>query len=240
MKCILIDDEPLARAGLQKMLAGISSVELLDSFSNAMDANDFLKDNEVELMFLDIEMATLNGLEFAKSLITKPLIIFITAYPQYALDSYEMDAIDYLVKPVRMERLLKAINKVENYLKLLQKNNEEPETAYIENNYVFIKSDRRFVKVFFKEILYIEGLKDYVVIQTESKKVLTAMNIKTIHAQLPDKNFTRVSKSFIVNTNHIVSVDAHSIYIKEEEIPIGSNFKDEFFQKFISDKVIKR
>jgi DNA-binding LytR/AlgR family response regulator len=240
MKCILIDDEPLARAGLQKMLAGISSVELLDSFSNAMDANDFLKDNEVELMFLDIEMATLNGLEFAKSLITKPLIVFITAYPQYALDSYEMDAIDYLVKPVRMERLLKAINKAENYLKLLQKNNEEPETASIENDYVFIKSDRRFVKIFFKEILYIEGLKDYVVIQTESKKVLTAMNIKTIHAQLPDKNFTRVSKSFIVNTNHIVSVDAHSIYIKEEEIPIGSNFKDEFFEKFVSEKVIKR
>jgi DNA-binding LytR/AlgR family response regulator len=240
MKCILIDDEPLARAGLQKMLAGISSVDLLDGFSNAMDANDFLKDNEVELMFLDIEMAALNGLEFAKSLITKPLIIFITAYPQYALDSYEMDAIDYLVKPVRMERLLKAINKAENYLKLLQKNTEEPETASIENDYVFIKSDRRFVKIFFKEILYIEGLKDYVVIQTESKKVLTAMNIKTIHAQLPDKNFTRVSKSFIVNTNHIVSVDAHSIYIKEEEIPIGSNFKDEFFEKFVSDKVIKR
>jgi DNA-binding LytR/AlgR family response regulator len=240
MKCILTDDEPLARAGLQKMLAGISSVELLDSFSNAMDANDFLKDNEVDLMFLDIEMAALNGLEFAKSLITKPLIIFITAYPQYALDSYEIDTIDYLVKPVRMERLLKAINKAENYLKLLQKNTEEPETASVENDYVFIKSDRRFVKIFFKEILYIEGLKDYVVIQTENKKVLTAMNIKTIHAQLPDKNFTRVSKSFIVNTNHIVSVDAHSIYIKEEEIPIGSNFKDEFFEKFVSEKVIKR
>jgi DNA-binding LytR/AlgR family response regulator len=240
MKCILIDDEPLARAGLQKMLAGISSVDLLDGFSNAMDANDFLKNNEVDLMFLDIEMAALNGLEFAKSLIAKPLIIFITAYPQYALDSYEIDAIDYLVKPVRMERLLKAINKAENYLKLLQKNNEEPETASIENDYVFIKSDRRFVKIFFKEILYIEGLKDYVVIQTESKKILTAMNIKTIHAQLPEKFFTRVSKSFIVNTNHIISVDAHSIYIKEEEIPIGSNFKDEFFEKFISDKVIKR
>jgi DNA-binding LytR/AlgR family response regulator len=240
MKCILIDDEPLARAGLQKMLAGISSVDLLDGFSNAMDANDFLKNNEVDLMFLDIEMAALNGLEFAKSLIAKPLIIFITAYPQYALDSYEIDAIDYLVKPVRMERLLKAINKAENYLKLLLKNNEEPETASIENDYVFIKSDRRFVKIFFKEILYIEGLKDYVVIQTESKKILTAMNIKTIHAQLPEKIFTRVSKSFIVNTNHIISVDAHSIYIKEEEIPIGSNFKDEFFEKFISDKVIKR
>jgi DNA-binding LytR/AlgR family response regulator len=212
MKCILVDDEPLAREGLQKMLSGISSVELLENFSNAMDANDFLKDNAVDLMFLDIEMAALNGLEFAKSLINKPLIIFITAYPQYALNSYEMDAIDYLVKPVRMQRLLKAVNKAENYLKLIQNNSAEFETATVENDYVFIKSERRFVKIFFKEILYIEGLKDYVVIQTESKKVLTAMNIKTIHAQLPEKNFTRVSKSFIVNTNHIVSVDTHSIY----------------------------
>jgi DNA-binding LytR/AlgR family response regulator len=240
MKCILIDDEPLAREGLQKMLTGISSVELLESFSNAMDANDFLKDSGVDLMFLDIEMATLSGLEFAKSLINRPLIIFITAYPQYALDSYEMDAIDYLVKPVRMERLLKSINKAENYLKLLQKNAEEPETATVESDYVFIKSDRKYVKLFFKDILYIEGLKDYVVIQTESKKVLTAMNIKTIDAQLPEKIFTRVSKSFIVNTNHILSVDTHSIYIKEEEIPIGSNFKDEFFEKFVATKVIKR
>jgi DNA-binding LytR/AlgR family response regulator len=240
MKCIMIDDEPLAREGLQKMLSGVSSVELLESFSNALDANEFLKTTEVDLMFLDIEMAALNGLDFAKSLINKPLIIFITAYPQYALDSYEMDAIDYLVKPVRMERLLKALNKAENYINLLQKNNTDPESATVENDYVFIKSDRRFVKIFFKDILYIEGLKDYVVIKTESKKVLTAMNIKTIHAQLPEKNFTRVSKSFIVNTNHIVSVDAHSVYIKEEEIPIGSNFKDAFFVKFVSEKVIKR
>lgn len=240
MKCIIIDDEPLARTGLQNVLTGISSVDVLDSFSNAMDANEFLKFNMVDLMFLDIEMASLNGLVFAKSLFFKPLIIFVTAYPQYALDSYELDAIDYLVKPLRIERLLRAINKAENYLKLLQKDKEEPETASVENDYVFIKSDRRFVKIFFKEILFIEGLKDYVIIQTETKKVLTAMNIKTIHAYLPEKTFTRVSKSYIVNTDHIVSVDAHSIYIKEEEIPIGANFKEVFFENFISEKVIKR
>jgi DNA-binding LytR/AlgR family response regulator len=240
MKCIIIDDEPLARIGLQNMLKGVSSIEVLESFSSAMEANQFLKDNTVDLMFLDIEMAALNGLEFAKSLINKPLIIFITAYPQYALDSYELDAIDYLVKPVRVERLLRAINKADNYLKLLQNEKEEPEVASVEDEYVFIKSDRRFVKIYFKEILFIEGLKDYVIIQTATKKVLTAMNIKTIHAQLPDKIFMRVSKSFIVNTDHILSVDTHSIYIKEEEIPIGLNFKDEFYEKFIAGKIIKR
>jgi DNA-binding LytR/AlgR family response regulator len=240
MKCIMVDDEPLAREGLEKMLRAVSSIELLDSFSNAIDAHDYLKTGEADLLFLDIEMASLNGLEFAKSLVVKPLIIFVTAYPQYALDSYEIDAIDYLVKPVRMERLLKAINKAENYLKLWQRKNDELETTTVESDYVFIKSDRRFVKIFFKEILYIEGLKDYVVIQTDNKKVLTAMNIKTICAQLPENNFTRVSKSFIVNTNHISSVDTHSVYIKDEEIPIGSSFKEEFFERFISEKVIKR
>jgi two-component system, LytTR family, response regulator len=144
MKCIIIDDEPLARTGLLNTLKGISSITVLETFSNAIDANEFLKTNMVDLMFLDIEIASLNGLEFAKSLIYKPLIIFVTAYPQYALDGFELDAIDYLMKPVRLERLLKAINKAENYLKLLQKDKEEPEVASIEDDYVFIKSDRRF------------------------------------------------------------------------------------------------
>ena len=129
------------------MLSGISSIELQNSFSNPIDANDYLQNNIVELMFLDIEMASLNGLDFAKSLVYKPLIIFITAYPQYALESFEVDAIDYLVKPVRIERLLRAINKAENYLSLLQKKDNE-EIAVVEEDYVYIKSDRKFVKIF--------------------------------------------------------------------------------------------
>ena len=239
MKCIIIDDEPLAREGLKNTLAGISSVEILESFSNPIDANKFLQSNAVDLMFLDIEMASLNGLDFAKSLVNKPLIIFITAYPQYALDSFEVDAIDYLLKPVRVEKLLRAINKAENYLTLLQKNVDE-EVAIIEDDYVFIKSDRKFVKIFFKEILYIEGLKDYVIIHVDGKKILTAMNIKTIFNQLPLKNFARVSKSYVVNTDHIISVDSNSVYIKDEEIPIGNNFKDEFFTHYVDGKTIKR
>ena len=146
MKCIIVDDEPLARQGLANMLDGISAIELLDSFSNAIDANHYLQNNTVELMFLDIEMASLNGLDFAKNLVDKPLIIFITAYPQYALESFEVDALDYLVKPVRIERLLRAINKAENYLALLQRNAEEGLTT-VEDNYVVIKHARQFRKI---------------------------------------------------------------------------------------------
>ena len=239
MKCIIIDDEPLAREGLKNTLTGISNVEIVESFSNPIDANKFLQNNTVDLMFLDIEMASLNGLDFAKSLVNKPLIIFITAYPQYALDSFEVDTIDYLVKPVRIEKLLRAINKAENYLTLLQKNIDQ-EVAIIEDDYVFIKSDRKYVKIFFKEILFIEGLKDYVIIHVDGKKILTAMNVKTIFNQLPLRNFARVSKSYIVNTDHIISVDSNSVYIKDEEIPIGSNFKDEFFTHYVDGKTIKR
>jgi DNA-binding LytR/AlgR family response regulator len=239
MKCVIIDDEPLAREGLIKTLAGISSVEILESFSNPIDANKFLQNNTVELIFLDIEMASLNGLDFAKSLVNRPLIIFITAYPQYALDSFEVDAIDYLLKPVRVERLLRAINKAENYIGLLQKNLGE-EIAVVEDDFVFIKSDRKFIKIFFKEILFIEGLKDYVIIHVDNKKVLAAMNIKTIFNQLPIKNFARVSKSYIVNTDHIIAVDTNSVFIKEEEIPIGANYKDEFFTHYVNVKTIKR
>lgn len=239
MKCIIIDDEPLAREGLANMLAGIGSVELIDSFSNPIDANHYLKSNTVELMFLDIEMATLNGLDFAKSLLEKPLIIFITAYPQYALESFEVDAIDYLVKPVRIERLLRAINKAENYIALLQKNSDEG-IATLHDDYVFIKTERKFVKIFFREILFIEGLKDYVIIHVEGKKVLTAMNVKTIFNKLPIKNFARVSKSYIINTDHISAIDTTAVYIKDEEIPIGNNFKESFFNQYVDGKVMKK
>jgi len=239
MKCIIVDDEPLAREGLENMLAGINSVELLDSFSSPIEANHYLQNNTVELMFLDIEMASLNGLEFAKSLVYKPLIIFITAYPQYALESFDVDALDYLVKPVRIERLLRAINKAENYINLLQKNTEEA-TAIVEDDYVFIKTDRKFVKIYFREILFIEGLKDYVIIHVEGKKVLTAMNVKTIFNKLPKKNFARVSKSYIINTDHIISVDTSAVYIKDEEIPIGNNFKESFFTHYVDEKIMKK
>lgn len=239
MKCILIDDEPLAREGLKNILSNVASVELLESFSNALDASDFLLHNQVDLVFLDIEMASLNGLDFAKSLVYKPLIIFITAYPQYALDSFEVDAIDYLVKPIRVERLLKAINKAGSYLSLLHQKAKDDEVT-IGDNYVFVKAERRFVKLFFHEILFIEGLKDYVIIHVENSRVLTAMNIKTILARLPGKLFARISKSFIVNTSHISSADSNAVYIKDEEIAIGDNYRDTFFKDFIEGKTIRR
>lgn len=185
-------------------------------------------------------MPELNGLEYVKSMVLKPLIIFVTAYPQYALDSYELDAVDYLVKPVRFERLLKAVNKAENFIKLLQPKENIDQIESIAKDYIFIKSERKYFKIFFREILFIEGLKDYVIIQLTDKKILTAMNVKNIAARLPGNIFARISKSFIVNITHIISFDSFTVYLKQEELPIGNSYKDEFLANYVNSKLLTR
>jgi len=240
MTCIVVDDEPLARQGMEMNIAQISSLQLLGSFSNALAASDFLRKEEVDLMFLDINMPELNGLDFLKSLRDAPLVIFTTAYPQYALESYELDAIDYLVKPIRIERFLKSVNKANNHLRLLKQEGNNNQVEKIEDDFVYIKSDRKFFKIFFKDILYIEGLKDYVIIYTGDNKIITSMNVKTIAAQLPASIFARVSKSYIVNIRHITAFDNELIYIQHHEIPLGQSFKDDFLKQYIDGKVVKR
>ena len=240
MTCIIVDDEPLARQGMEMNIAQVSSLELLGSFSNALAASDFIRKENVDLMFLDINMPELSGLDFLKSLRDSPLVIFTTAYPQYALESYELDALDYLVKPIRIERFLKAVNKAENHLKLLRNDSNNNSVEKIESDFVFIKADRKFFKIYFKDILYIEGLKDYVIIYTADNKIITSMNVKTISAQLPSSIFARVSKSYIVNVMHITSFDNELVYIQNNEIPLGQGFKDDFLKKYIDGRIVKR
>ncbi|MBB6499858.1 LytR/AlgR family response regulator transcription factor [Pedobacter cryoconitis] len=229
MNCIIVDDEPLARAEMEALINEVSSIEILGSFSNALTALDFLKSNQVDLVFLDIEMPMVTGLDFAAQLPGATLIIFTTAYAQYALKSYEFDAIDYLLKPVDKHRLDKAIKKAEAYQKLLS---DSPERNTIEGNtkeFLLIKSDRRFHRIKFEDIRFIEGLKDYVVIHLAGQKLITAMNLKTFHQKIPQDVFLRVSKSYVVNKNYIESFDYHTIYIGGSEIPLGEVYKKEFF-----------
>ncbi|MBV8328427.1 LytTR family DNA-binding domain-containing protein [Chryseobacterium sp.] len=232
MNCIIVDDEPLARAEMRSLISETSAMEILGEFSNAPSALDFLKDNEVELIFLDIEMPMVTGLEFAEMLPEKTLIIFTTAYSQYALKSYELEAVDYLLKPIDPERLKKAVEKAILYTELLSKetikNTVESNTA----DFLFIKADRRFYKISFSDIKFIEGLKDYVVIHTRQQKLITAMNLKTIHQKITGNAFIRVSKSYVVNVDYIDSFDNHNIYIETAEIPIGEVYRAEFFDKY--------
>ncbi|WP_454045376.1 LytR/AlgR family response regulator transcription factor [Chryseobacterium sp. Marseille-Q8038] len=232
MNCIIVDDEPLARSEMRSLIAEISSIDILGEFPNAPSALEFLKDNDVDLIFLDIEMPMVTGLEFAEMLPKKSLIIFTTAYSQYALKSYELEAVDYLLKPIDPQRLEKAIDKAILYTELLSKdtvkNTVESNTA----DFLFIKAERRFYKISFSDIKFIEGLKDYVVIHTRQQKLITAMNLKTIHQKISGETFIRVSKSYVVNMNYIDSFDNHNIYIEDSEIPLGEVYRAEFFTRF--------
>lgn len=230
MKCIIVDDEPLAREEMQALIRDVSRMDIIGVFSNAPAALAFLQKNETDLVFLDIEMPMVTGLEFAAQLPRQILTIFTTAYPQYALKSYELDAIDYLLKPIDKARLKRSVNKAEAYRKLLS---DETEKTIVESNtsdFLVIKADRRYHRINFSDIRYIEGLKDYVVIYTGSQKLITAMNLKTIHQKLPESNFLRVSKSYLINKNYIDSFDHHSIYLGEAEIPLGEAYKKDFFK----------
>ena len=181
-------------------------------------------------------MPEINGISFLRSLKIKPMVIFITAYPQYALESYDLDAIDYLVKPVRPERLLKAVEKATRYLKMLQNENMQNAIEGIEPDFIFIRADRKTFKIYFREIIYIEALKDYVILHTETKKIITAMNIKSMMAKLPSAPFVRISRSYIVNMVHIIAFDAYTVFVRNEELPIGSTYKEEFITLYTNKK----
>ncbi|HQP03944.1 MAG TPA: LytTR family DNA-binding domain-containing protein [Bacteroidales bacterium] len=236
MKCIIIDDEPLAREGMKMNISEVQSLELVGEFDDAIKATDFLHENDVDLMFLDIEMPGVSGLNFLKDLTNPPLVILATAYPQYAVEAYELDVVDYLVKPIKLDRFLKAIAKVEEVMKLT-KNTSMLEA--IEDNFIFIKSDRKYVKINFEEILFIEGLKDYVILHTLHGKYMTAMNMKTIHNKLPEDIFIRTSKSYIININHIKEIDGNDVIIHDNKIPIGRSYRDEFLE-FVNKRLLKR
>ncbi|TWI15639.1 LytTR family two component transcriptional regulator [Sphingobacterium siyangense] len=232
MKCIIVDDESLAREWILTLVGEISEVEIIGEFTNALSALDFIRESEVDLVFLDIQMPKFSGLEFAQELPERTMVIFTTAFPQYALQSYELDAIDYLLKPIEKERLEKAVGKAKEYRRLLLPETTKNTFEGKSNDSILIKADRRYYRVLLAEILFIEGLKDYVVIHTVEKKLVTAMNIKNILLKIDLPYFLRVSKSYIVNGNRIDSFDNQTIYIGEHEIPIGDVYKKEFQQEY--------
>ncbi|AQX84340.1 response regulator [Elizabethkingia bruuniana] len=232
MNCIIVDDEPLAREEMRSLINEISPVEILGEFSNALTALSFLKDNKTDLIFLDIQMPKVTGLEFAEMVPEETLIVFTTAYPQYALKSYELDAIDYLLKPIEKQRLKKAIDKAASYKDLFSQTTVKNTIEGSNDASLMIKADKRYYKIQLDDILFIEGLKDYVVIYTQNQKLITAMNLKTIHQKISSPLFLRVSKSYVVNMQHIESFDSHTIYIGEHEIPIGEVYRSDFFDKY--------
>ena len=237
MRCIIVDDEPIARKGIQKLVARISQLELLDSFNSAEAAAGYMQITNVDLIFLDIQMPGVNGIEFARSIPKHTLIIFTTAYSEYALDSYEVDAVDYLVKPIDAAKFRKAVDKAITYHSLLL-DEDKKSVENVEDECIFVKSDRKYFKVNLKDILFIEGLKDYVIIQLDGQRIITRMNVKTIHDLLPKSIFLRINRSYIVTRNHLESFDNNDVFIKQHEIAIGNSYRDAFFEELLNNRSI--
>ena len=219
--CVIIDDEPLAAELLQSYVSHEAELKLLRSFNDALTAADFIRANKVDLIFLDIQMPHLNGIELLKSLDVPPIVIFTTAYSEYAVQGFELDAIDYLLKPFDRIRFQRAVAKVCEYQKSLDRKEASS------NPYIFIKSEYKIYKINFDDIRYIEGLDDYIKIHTtNSRPLLTIMPLKVIIEKLPQDKFARVHRSYIISYSHIESVQNKRIKIGDITIPISSTYSD--------------
>ncbi|MBT2620051.1 LytTR family DNA-binding domain-containing protein [Chryseobacterium sp. ISL-6] len=240
MNCIILDDEPLAREAIEMLINQNDDLDLIGSFNSPEAVTNFIERNTVELIFLDIQMPGISGIEFSRTIPKETFVIFTTAYSEFATESYEVYAIDYLIKPVKLERFQKAVEKVRTYSKLFKADYADNNIEQVADTFFFVKAERRIFKVYFDNILFIQGLKDYVVMHTDNQKLITAINIKTIYDQLPKNMFVRVSKSYIINVKYIDSVDNNTVYIGTNEIPIGSIYKDFFFSEFVTKKIVNR
>ena len=222
--CLVVDDEPMAIEIITKYIKKVNYLNLLEPCSNALDALDKLKSETVDLLFLDIQMPHITGLELIKMLKKQPQIILTTAYKEYAYDGFELDIEDYLLKPISYDRFLRSLNKA---FKKTDKENidSDKETVNDHFKYVFIKSDKQMKKIFLEDILFIEGLKDYIQITTKTEKIITYLSLKYLYAKLPSHLFLRSHKSFIVNITHIVSYNKTELVITNYSIPIGRHYK---------------
>jgi DNA-binding LytR/AlgR family response regulator len=237
INCIIVDDEPLARKGLKEYVQDVDFLNLVGEFDNAMKTTDVLAKENVQLLFLDIQMPRITGLDFFRSLKNAPPVIFTTAYPQYALEGFDVNALDYLVKPISFDRFLKAAIKAKEYYEL-RKENETNNPSNEE--YFFVKADNKLVKIFFNEVLFVEALQNYVTIHTTSKKYVTYLTFKSVEEYLPQDSFIKTHKSYIVSAAKIDSIDGNDIRIKDHHVPISRNEKEQVMERLLKGKFLKR
>jgi DNA-binding LytR/AlgR family response regulator len=237
IRCIIIDDEPLARKGLKEYIADTDFLELAGEFDNPLKAADLVSKGTVQLLFLDIQMPKITGLDFFKTLSQAPPVIFTTAYPQYAVEGFEVNALDYLLKPISFDRFLKAVMKAKEYYEVREKNADEMKPG---SDHFFIKADGKLVRITFEEVLFVEALQNYVTIHTRDKKYMTYLTFKSVEDYLPADRFIKTHKSYIVAASQIDSIEANDIRIGAHHIPISRNLKDEVMDRLLKGKFLKR
>jgi two-component system response regulator LytT len=234
IKCLIVDDEPLALDVIERYIRQTPFLELAGRCENAFDAMEFIASQEVDIVFLDIQMPELNGLEFSKTLIKGPKVIFTTAFEQYALESFKVDALDYLLKPFNYEEFFRVANKIKDWfaqIKSIKANGEEA--------FIFVRSEYKQLRILLKNVYYFEGLKDYVKIHIEgqTRPVMSLMSLKSLEEQLPADSFMRVHRSYIIHLQKIESVERGQVLINKFPITIADNYKEKFQEYLISKSI---
>jgi DNA-binding LytR/AlgR family response regulator len=233
IKCVITDDEPFARKGLQGYVDKIDFLDLKGVCENAIELNSLLKKEPVDLLFLDIEMPYLTGIEFLKQLPAPPRVIFTTAYEKYALQGFELEVLDYLLKPISFDRFLRAANKAFDYFRLQQ-------APAMGDDYIFVKADSKLEKIAFADMLFAEALENYLAIYTREKKIITHLTLKMLQEKLPAAAFIQPHKSYLVAIDKIASLEGNMLHIAQYTVPISKYQKDEVMEKIVNNKLLKR
>lgn len=229
IRAIIVEDEPLAREGLKSYVREIDSLELCATCENALEANEALKSEKIDLMFLDIQMPKITGIDFLKSLQSPPMVILTTAYPNYALQGFELDVVDYLVKPYPFDRFLKAVNKAKDLFQLRQNPKENPTSKEA----IFIKVDNVLKRVVLNDIIFIEGMENYVALHTKEGRMITLMTMKSMEENLPAEKFLRVHKTYIISKNQVKGIEGNEIDMGKAKVPMSRNRRNEIIEELV-------
>jgi len=234
LSCIIVDDEPVARKILHEFVEQVPFMDLHGKFENAMKAEAFLKTNVVDLIFLDIEMPKVSGLQFLQRMHIESMVILTTAFPQYALEGYELDIIDYLLKPFALSRFLKAVQKAKDFYQMKNRT-----AGALPSTYIFIKSEKRIEKIELSDILYAESVGNYVSVYTENKRIVAYLTMKSLESQLPADEFIKIHQSYLVNCSKIEAIEGNEIKIGCKSLPMSRNYRDTVM-KIVHQRLLKR
>lgn len=239
MNCVIIDDEPLAREGLASYVREIDFLQLTGTCKNPVELMKLLDEHPIDLIFLDIQMPKMNGIDFLKIVQKPPLVIITTAFPTYALEGFQLNVLDYLLKPITFDRFFQSVNKAKDYYQLLTKSNVSVDVppAAKPADYFFIKSGSKYEKICFEDILYVEAMQNYITIYTRKGKYVTLLYLKNLEQNLDPKAFIRVHKSYIVAIHQIEGIEGNEIFIQSHRIPISRNYHDQVLEQVVRSKL---
>ncbi|MCF0063233.1 LytTR family DNA-binding domain-containing protein [Dyadobacter chenwenxiniae] len=238
LNCLIVDDEPLAREGISNYVREIDFLTLKGTCENPVELMKVLGEHRVDLIFLDVQMPKMNGIDFLKIVQNPPMVILTTAYPSYALEGFQLNVLDYLLKPITFDRFFKAANKANDYHRLVTRSSDhEIQKPASDADYFFIKSGSKYEKIHLDDILYIQGMQNYVVIYTRKSKYMTLLYLKNLEENLDSKSFIRVHKSYIVSVSKIEGIEGNELFIQSHRVPISRNYREQVIQQVVNKKL---